>query len=152
MRLLRGILAATVVLGAVSLAGCAGNPDLGPLESQLSEVEGVNGAMAWPTHSGAPWNTQVNLLLFVEDPSEEGLVDAVRAAAPVLAGDSAAGRHEVSIGFVEGDPANYEDRFAAFRDQALFSAAVAETLGGRDLGGEMIVLTPDDVRRLADGS
>jgi hypothetical protein len=150
MKLLRCVLAAAVALGAVSLAGCAGNPDLTSLESRLAEVEGVNGAFAWPTHSGAPWNTQVNLLLFVDDSSEQALIDVVRAAAPVMATDTAAGRHEVSISFVDGDRQDYTDRFEAFDDVVRFSDAVPQALGARDLSGEMLVLSPENVQALAE--
>lgn len=152
MKMLRCVLAAAVGLGALSLAGCAGDPDLAPLESRLAEVDGVNGAMAWPTHSGAPWNTQVNLMLFVDDSSEEALIAAVRATAPTLASDPVAGRNEVSISFVDGDRADYTDRFEASDAEVRFSDAVTQTLGVRDLSGEVLVLSPDDVRRIADGS
>lgn len=147
--MLRTAIAATLIVGALSLAGCAGNPDLSSLESELSDVEGVNGAMAWPTHSGAPWNTQINVLLFVDDPSDEGLIDAVRAAAPVLAADSVASRNEVTIGFVDGDRDDYSERSEAFGDELVVMEIVPQTLGVRDSGRAMLVLSPDEVRALA---
>jgi hypothetical protein len=150
--MLRLVLVAAVGLGALSLAGCAGNPDLAPLESRLADVDGVNGAIAWPTHSGAPWNTQVNVMLFVDEPSEEGLIAAVRASAPALASDPAAGRNEVSISFADGSRADYADRFEASEATVRFSDAVTQTLGVRDLSGEVLVLSPADVRRIADES
>jgi hypothetical protein len=150
MKLLRCVVAAGLALGAVSLAGCAGNPDLAPLESRLAEVDGVNGAIAWPTHSGAPWNTQVNVLLFVDDPSEDALIDVVRAAAPALAADAAAGRNEVSVSFVEGDREDYADRFEAQGDELRFSDAVPEALGAGDLSGQVLTLSPESVRALAE--
>ncbi len=140
-----------VVVGALSLVGCSADPDLAPLESRLAEVPGVNGAFTWVTHSGAPWNTQVQVLLFVDEPTESGLVDAVRGAAPVIADDAAASRHPVGIWFVDGDRADYADRDSASADAMAIFPSVFETLGLDGSGGRMITVGPDDIERIASG-
>ena len=48
MKLLRCVVAAGLALGAVSLAGCAGNPDLAPLESRLAALGSKAGPGAVP--------------------------------------------------------------------------------------------------------
>ena len=152
MKRFRAVLAIAVAIGTLALAGCASDPDVGGLESGLSEVDGVNGALAYTTHSGGPWNTQVVVLLFVDDPSEEAVVATARAAAPVLADDPASSGREVAVYFIDGDRADYEGRSAAFADAVPVTPALAEALSVSQPGSEALRLSPDDVRRLADGS
>jgi hypothetical protein len=145
-------IAIVVAVGALTLTGCAGNPDLADLEANLSKIDGVNGAMAYTTHSGAPWNTQVVVMLFLDEPTDEGIVASTRAAAPVLADDPTASRHEVSIAFIDGDRADYDSQSEAYRDDLTIMPAVVDALGLPDTGSSFVTLSPDDVRRLADGS
>jgi hypothetical protein len=148
----RTVLAATLAIGALALGGCAADPDVAGLEAGLSEAAGVNGAMVYTTHSGAPWNTQVQVLLFVDDPSDEGLVTAVRGAAPVLAEDPVASRHEVTIRLIDGERSDYPDRFAASADEITVLPTVFDALGVPDTGPYSLTLQPDEVRAIAEGA
>jgi hypothetical protein len=152
MKRFRAVLAIAVAIGALALSGCASDPDVGGLESGLSEIDGVSGTLAYTTHSGGPWNTQVVVLLFVDDPSDEAVVATARAAAPVLAGDPASSGREVAVYFIDGVPADYERRSAAFADAVPMTPALIEALGVSRPGSAALRLSPDDVRRLADGS
>lgn len=153
MKRIRTALAIAATLGALTLSGCASNPDLSGLEQGLAGLDGVNGSLAYTTHSGAPWNTQVVVLLFVDDPSEEGVVAATQAAAPVLADDPASAGREVSVYFIDGDRGDYAGRSEAFRDSVVITPELAQSLGVEMNGGsERLPLSPADVRRLADGS
>ena len=152
MKRFRAALAIAVAIGAFALTGCASDPDVGGLESGLAGIEGVNGAMAYTTHSGGPWSTQVVVLLFVDDPADEAVVAAATAAAPVLTDDPASSGREVTLYFIDGDRAQYEGRSAAFADAIPVTPALAEAVGVSQPGSESLRLAPDDVRRLADGS
>jgi len=152
MRRLRTALAIVAAIGALALTGCAASPDLSGLESDLGEIDGVNGAMAYTTHSGAPWNTQVVVLLFLDDPSGDAVVASAQSAAPVLADDPAASGNEVSLYFIDGERGDYASRSEAFRDSIPVTSALAETLGVTQPGSESLRLSPDDVSRIADGS
>lgn len=146
---MRGALAALLTAGALALAGCAADPDVSALESGLERADGVNGAMVYTTHSGAPWNTQVQVLLFVDDPSDDGIAGAVRGAAPILAEDPVASRHEVTIRLIDGDRDDYADRFAAAADEITVLPEVFEALGVPDTGPYSITLQPAELRRVA---
>lgn len=149
MKRMRMALALTIVAGALALAGCSSDPDLSGVESQLAEVDGVNGAIADTQHSGAPWNTATVILLFLDDASDEGIVQSVRAAAPVLADDPAVSRNPVTLIFIDGDRDDYDSRSSALADDVIVTSAVAESLGISSGAGESLQLTPDDLRRLA---
>ncbi|MCW3492811.1 hypothetical protein [Microbacterium sp. SSM24] len=153
MKRIRTALVIAAAIGTLTLSGCASNPDVTGLEQSLSEIDGVNGSLAYTTHSGAPWNTQVVVLLFVDDPTEEGVVATTRAAAPVLAEDPASAGREVSVYFIDGERADYAGRSEAFRDSVVITPELAQSLGVELSGGsERLPLSPDDVRRIADGS
>ena len=139
-------------LGALALSGCAGNPDLSGLEEDLAGIDGVNGAVAYTTHSGAPWNTQVVVMLFLDESSDAAVIASAEAAAPVLAGDPTASRHEVSIAFIDGDRSDYADPSDGYRDDIMIMPAVTDSLGVEPTGNSFLRLSPDDVRRLADGA
>lgn len=150
MRMMRSVpVAVILVAGALGITGCAGDPDLAPLEAELSAIDGTSGAIAWVNHSGAPWNTQVNIQLFMDDLSDEDLIEAVQAAAPILAADPTAGRTRVTIRFVDGDRDDYADHYEASADDIPISAEVAEALGLRDPGTPSLVLSPADVDAIA---
>jgi hypothetical protein len=152
MKRFRAVLAIAVAIGALALAGCASDPDVGGLESRLSEVDGVNGALAYTTHSGGPWNTQVVVLLFVDATSAEAVVATAQAAAPVLADDPASSGREVNVYFIDGDRDDYDGRSAAFADAIPVTPEIAAALGVTQPGSESLRLSADDVRRIADGS
>lgn len=149
---LRVGLTIVAAVGVLALSGCASDPDLSSLESNLSQLDGVNGATAYTTHSGAPWNTQVVVMLFLDDPSDEAVIASTVAAVPVLADDPTASRHEVSIAYVDGDKADYADRSDAYRDGITIMPVVFETFGLPDGGSSFLRLSAADVRRIADGS
>lgn len=153
MKRIRTALAIAAAIGALALTGCASNPDVSGLEQNLNAIDGVSGSLAYTTHSGAPWNTQVVVLLFVDDPSDAGVVAAAQAAAPVLADDPASAGREVSIYFIDGDRADYTGRSEAFRDSVTITPELAQSVGVTIPGGtERLPLSAEDVRRIADGS
>jgi len=152
MKRIRTALVIAVAIGALALSGCAADPDLSGLESNLAEIDGVNGALAYTTHSGGPWNTQVVVLLFLDDPSDAGVIASVQAAAPVLADDPTASGHEVALSFIDGDRDDYASRSEAFADDIVIMPVVSDTLGVPESGTDFLRLSPADVRRIADGS
>lgn len=149
---LRAGLTIAATLGVLVLSGCAGNPDLTGLEGELAELEGVNGAAAYTTHSGAPWNTQVVVMLFLDDSSDAAVLASAEAAAPVLAADPTASSHEVSIAFIDGDRADYASPRDGYSDDIMITPAVTDPLGVEPTGNSFLRLLPDDIRRLAEGS
>lgn len=153
MKRIRTALAIVVALGALSLSGCASDPDLSGLEQGLADLDGVNGTIAYTTHSGAPWNTQVVVVLFLDEVSDQDVVATTQAAAPVLADDPASAGREVSLYFVGGDRGDYASTSEALRDGVVITPELAQSLGVAMSGGsERLPLSPDDVRRLAEGS
>jgi hypothetical protein len=152
MKRIRAVMVLAAAIGALALTGCSADPDVSGLESDLAQVQGVNGSMAYATHSGAPWNTQIVVLLFVDDPSPDAVVATAQAAAPVLADDSASSGREVSLYFINGDRADYSGRSAAFSDAIPVTSDIAESLGVSQPASESLRLTPRDVRRLAEAS
>ena len=149
MKRMRMALALTIAAGALALSGCSADPDLGGLESQLAEVDGINGAIADTQHSGAPWNTATVVLLFLDDASDDGIIKSVRGAAPVLADDPAVSRNPVTLIFIDGDREDYDTRSSALADDVIVTSEVADSLGIASGAGESLRLTSDDVRRLA---
>ena len=149
MKRMRMALALTLVAGALALSGCSSDPDLSGVESQLAEVDGINGAIADTQHSGAPWNTATVILLFLDDASDEGIASSVRGAAPVLADNPAVSRNPVTLIFIDGDRDDYDSRSAALADDVIVTSEVADSLGISSGAGESLQLTPDDLRRLA---
>jgi len=139
-----------ITLGA-ALVGCTANADVSELESQLAGIDNVNGATASVTHPGAPWNTQVVVSLYLDDASDEGVVEAVRAAAPVLSTDPVASRHDVVLSFVDGQRSDYETDFDAQRDEISVNPEVYATLGILDRGAWFLQLSPAQVRDIAGG-
>lgn len=137
--------------GAVALAGCAGDPDTGALEDQLTGVPGVNDASVAVLHPGAPWNTEVAVWLFVDDASVDGLVDAARGAAPVLAADGTASRNTVLLAFIEGEPGDYTDRREAIRSELPLASEVYAELGLPEHDNYALKLEPADLATLAAG-
>ncbi|WP_169583047.1 MULTISPECIES: hypothetical protein [Microbacterium] len=153
MKRIRIVLAIAAAIGALTLTGCATDPDTSGLEQDLAAIDGVNGSVAYATHSGAPWNTQIVVVLFVDDAAEKSIVTTAQAAAPVLADDPASAGREVSIYFVPGDRGDYGSNSEAFRDAAVITPELAQSLGVTMPGGsERLALTADDVRRIAEGS
>lgn len=152
MKRMRTALAIVAAIGALALTGCAASPDLSGLESELAAIDGINGAMAYTTHSGAPWNTQVVVLLFLDDPTDDAVVASVQSAAPVLADDPTASGNEVTLSFIDGDRSDYASRSEAFADSIPVTSDLAEAFGVTQPGSEMLRLSPGDVRRLAEGS
>lgn len=142
---------ALLALGSLALAGCAADPDVTDLETQLSEVDGVNDATVSVTHSNGPWETQLVVTLFIEDATEDGVVDVARAAAPVFVADPAGSRHDVSIYFVPGQQSDYDSEFDAQGQEVPVTADVAAALGVPDTGPYSLRLSPAQMRAIADG-
>ena len=142
---------ALFALGSVALVGCAANPDVSSLESELSTVDGVNDATAGATHSGAPWNTTLVVTLYLEDPSDAGVVEAVRGAAPVFVADDEGSRHEVSLLFIGGQRSDYESDFDAESYELTVTPDICATLGVPDSGPYSLRLSPAQMREIADG-
>lgn len=144
--------AITVCAGTLGLSGCAAaaDPDIAGLENELSSVEGVNGAFVWTTHPNAPWVTRVQVMLFLDDPSDAGVVDAVRTAAPVLSADDAvADADAVGLTFIDGQRRDYTARGEANRDVIGLAPEIATTLGVTDAGKRQLLVSPDELRALA---
>ncbi|MFI8633249.1 hypothetical protein ACIGEP_11690 [Microbacterium sp. NPDC077663] len=142
--------AVTLCAGALVLAGCAADRDTSALETDLGAVDGVNGAFVWTTHPNAPWVTHVEVMLFLDDPSETGVVDAVRAAAPVLAADDAAASADaIGLTFVDGQRSDYTARGEATRDVIAVTPDIARQLGVADTGTRRLQLRPADLGALA---
>lgn len=142
---------AVIALGSLALAGCAGDPDVTDLQTQLSEVDGVNDATVSVTHSNFPWETQLVVTLFIEDATDDGVVDVTRAAAPVFVADPVASRHEVSIYFVPGQQSDYDSEFDAQGEELVVTPEVAAALGVPDAGPHSLRLSPSQMRAIADG-
>ncbi|MEI2269931.1 hypothetical protein OHB93_11460 [Microbacterium sp. No. 7] len=146
------VAAITLCAGALGLSGCAASadPDTAGLESELASVGGVNGAFVWTTHPNAPWVTRVQVMLFLDDPSDAGVVDAVRAAAPVLSADDAvADADAVALTFIDGQRGDYTARGEANRDVIGLAPEIASTLGVTDAGKRQLLVSPDELRALA---
>lgn len=142
MRKLRAILALTAVVGALALTGCAADPDVSGLEASIAESGGVNGVIADVQHPGAPWNTEIGLLLCLDDVSDDAVIDSVHRVAPVLAADDATAGRTVSLAFIDGVCADYADRRAALNDRIRVMDVVHETFGVADSGSAFLTLTP----------
>lgn len=142
---------ALLATGVLALAGCAGDPDVTELGARLAQAEGVNDATVGVTHSNAPWETQLVVTLFLEDPTDDGVVDAVRAAAPVFVADPVGSRHEVSLHFVPGGLGDYEDEFEAQGEELTVTPAVYTALGISGDNPYSLRLSPEQMRAIADG-
>jgi hypothetical protein len=140
-----------IAVGAVALAGCAADPDLTELEANLAEIPGVTAAEATVSHPGLPWNTEILVSLFVEDSSDETVIGAFRGAASVFLADPATSRHPVSVGLLEGEPADYPSSVNRSSARIPLNAVTAEELG-LEVGGGFIALSSEDLQRLADES
>lgn len=151
MRIARAVAGLAVAAGVLAITGCAAaDPDVASLDSELASVPMVNAAQATVSHPGAPWNTEIVVTLFVSDASDQTVIDAVRGAAPVLAGDPDIAKHPVSIGLLPGEPADYASASDYAANQIVIGDAVAADLGIDP--GEFARLAPDDLQRLAGGS
>lgn len=140
MRRMRTVLAGGIVLGMLALSACAGDPEVSGLEEQLSQIDGVNGALVWSTHPGAPWNTQVNVALFLDEASTAAVTTAMEGAIPVLAADPVASRHDVAVSFAHGDRADYtRENFSRAPEVTILPEVYAE-LGLTDTGAQMILV------------
>jgi len=142
---------ALFALGSVTLGGCAASLDVSGLESELSTVDGANDATVRVAHSGAPWNTQLVVRLYLEDPSDAGIVEAVRGAAPVFVADDEGSRHEVSLLFIGGQRSDYESDFDAESYKLTVTPDICAALGVPDSGPYLLRLSPAQMREIADG-
>ncbi|MGZ0712053.1 hypothetical protein ACWPKO_27335 (plasmid) [Coraliomargarita sp. W4R53] len=138
-----------VALVAVVLSGCAADPDLSSLEDSLSDVAGVEGALTYATHSGAPWNTQIVAVLFVDEASVDSVTEVVRAVVPALASDDITSSSGVGVFVSEDEPIDYE---TYGRTTPMFfdsMPSVAKQLGVDSPGNALLTLTPEDLAALA---
>jgi len=150
MRSIRVALGVALTLGALSLAGCAASPDMGDLAAHLEEVDGVNAVSADVGHPGAPWNTEVVVRLFVDDPSDAEFTSVIRGAIPALADDPTTARHGATVMFIEGVPGDYDNSGQQLRGKLRPGSKVYDELGLEF--GESMRLSPEDIARLAEGS
>lgn len=151
MRRMRTMLAGGIVLGMLTLSACAANPDLSGLEEQLAQVDGVNGAVVWSTHPGAPWNTQVNVALFLDEASSAAVAAAMEGALPVLAADPEASRHDVAVSFAHADSADYTRDTVSRAPKVTVLPEVYEQLGLTDTGAHMILVRAGELDALTSG-
>ncbi len=152
MRRMRAALAGGIVIGMLALAGCAGESDVSGLQDELSQVDGVNGALVWPSHPGAPWNTQINVTLFLEEGSTDAVVAAAQAAAPVLAADPAASRHDVTIAFVEAGSGQFTRETVVEAPTVTVMPEAYERLGLAEGSPYMVTLRPGEAAAIPGGS
>ncbi|MDE0545140.1 hypothetical protein [Microbacterium sp. C7(2022)] len=145
-----GALAVAIILGALTLSGCAANPDVSSLETELQTVPGVDAARATVAHSGAPWNTDIVVLLFVEDPTVDSVADVTRASAPVFLADDATAKRGVSLFVTDADPTEYDPVTHSSTQNFQNMDSVADELGVGSGSGGLLVLSGDDLRALAD--
>jgi hypothetical protein len=148
MRRMRTMLAGGIVLGMLALSACAADPDVSGLEEELAQIDGVNGAVVWSTHPGAPWNTQVNVTLFLDEASSASVAAAMEGALPVLAADPQAGRHDVAVSFADADRADYTVDDVATAPQITVMPEVYEQLGLADTGRYLILLRAGELESL----
>jgi hypothetical protein len=149
----RRVLVAGVAIGVLVLAGCtaAADPDVDDLQSALGGIAGVSAADVSVAHSNGPGQTQINVLLFVEDPSIDAVAAVVRQAAPVLSADPASSGREVSIVAIDGDPAELTTRSQALAAHAPVMKSVGEELGIDNRSTQWLTLSPADVEQLNGG-
>lgn len=152
MKTVRTIVGVALALGALTLTGCAADPDVSGLRDELAGIDGVNGAEVFINHSGAPWNTQVVVYLYLDDPSAESVTGAVADAVPALAADSTASRHPVTVSFYDGVLADYADPAQAIGDRIVVGQSTYDALGVDFTGGQSVQLSPEDLTRLAAAS
>ncbi|MCI0156402.1 hypothetical protein KNO15_06800 [Leifsonia shinshuensis] len=140
----KAIVMAGVLATVLGLAGCA-SPDPAPVQSAIATAPGILDARVVIGHSGAPWNVDPIITLYLADASADAIEAAVRSTAKAISGDDVA-KHPVSVFVVMGEPDASSDG-----DGMPIPEGVGTQLG---IGEEatrfsMIRLTPDDIRRLA---
>lgn len=142
------LVVAALLVSAMALGGCAPDPDVSSLASELEEIPGVNGAVASVAHSGAPWNTDIVVTLFVDEPTVDGVAEIVREGTPVFLADSSTAERGVEIFVTDADPTEY-DETAASPDYFTSMRAVAEELGIDSRGNSLLSVSGDDLDTLA---
>ena len=140
------------VAGALTLTGCAPDPDLTDLADQLAtEVPNVVGVETGVGHSNFPSETQIHIDLFFdpEEISPEVIAEAIRDAAPIIVADPA-GHHQVTIVAIEGAPEDFADRFDKNMAQSNMMIPAAEILGLENHGTPLQTFQFDELARFAE--
>lgn len=151
MRRLRFALGACAAAAVLLTSGCAADSNTSALEDSLASTPGVNSALSWVTHPGAPWNTEVQVILFLDAGTDDAVVAATEGASRILAADDVSRGHTVQMSYVEGRREDYPTRDDALSDKLPFGGGVFERLGLPESSTNALRLSPGDVQRLASG-
>ncbi len=142
-----------VLWAILALAGCASRSvdvDTAGFETRLSAVPGVNGAMVEVQHPGLPTNTNVAIWLFLESADVESVATTVRKVAGTARSDDGVRGRQITISVVQGTRAEFPIRQDVVANSVPVMHRVAEALALPESAGLMLVLTPEEVARLAD--
>ncbi|MEV7548703.1 hypothetical protein AB0N89_03665 [Amycolatopsis sp. NPDC089917] len=142
-----------VLWATLALAGCASRSvevDTAGFETRLSAVAGVNGALVEVRHPGLPTNTNVAIWLFLESADVESVATIARKVADVARDDDGVRGRQVNLSVVKGKRADFPTRQEVVRSTVPVMHRVAEALGLPESAGQKLVLTPEEIARLAD--
>ncbi|KZB85898.1 hypothetical protein [Amycolatopsis regifaucium] len=141
-----------VLWATLALAGCASRSaevDTAGFETRLSAVPGVTGALVEVQHPGLPTNTNVVIWLFLESADVESVATAARKVAVAARGDDGVRGRQVNLFVVKGKREDFPARQDVVRNTVPVMHRVAEALGLPESAGQMLVLTPEVIARLA---
>lgn len=142
---------AGIMASMLALVGCSPATDNTALAEEITRASGVLGTTVDITHPGAPWNTELLVRVYVDDPSVESVAQKVRLIAPVLAQDATARSHTVGITAVQGAPAAVAASGSQGQATLEIMVKVAGVLQVSSGGNSVLLLSPDDIARLAQG-
>lgn len=145
----RRLIAGGILASALALVGCSPATDTTALATDITSTAGTLGTTVDITHPGAPWNTELLVRIYVDDPSVESVAQKVQLIAPVLAQDATASSHTVGITAVQGDPA--AESGSQIQATLEIMVKVAGVLEVSRSGNAVLLLSPDDIARLAKG-
>ncbi len=149
MKTTRALIAVGIVASTLALTGCSPAADTTGLAAEITQSAGVLATTVDITHPGAPWNTELLVRIYVDDPSVESVAQKVRAIAPALARDATASSHTVGITAVQGDPSTIAASGSEGKSTLEIMVKVAGVLDVSRGGNSVLFLTPDDIARLA---
>ncbi|GAA5034061.1 hypothetical protein GCM10025738_18090 [Microbacterium fluvii] len=133
------------------LVGCASEPSTTALEDELAMIPGVEGVALSVSHPNAPWNTRVDIVFAVAEPTVESVTTIVREAAPMIVADPELSGHEVAIAVVDARSATADaDDADAAAAAVHVMPEVGEALGVDAGGNAFLFLTPEELEAIAD--
>ncbi|MGK4595921.1 hypothetical protein [Amycolatopsis sp. w19] len=140
------------VVGAMLvLTGCAPSTgDIAGFEKRLAALPGVDGALVEVQHPGLPTNTNVAIWLFVESVDVESVATTTRKVAGVARADDGVRGQQVNLSVVKGKRADFPNRQDFVGKTVPVMHLVAAALGLPEANGNMLVLSPAEIAKLAD--